>query len=470
MLPKSTTTGSSIYINPRFRNVHINPHFINKTNASGEAAVPAHNHPPNIHINPRFINAHNVSQMPQSSSIVLADTSVNVTPITPYDNRRIITSNVDDGGGGAGIPVVYANAEPLADTKVHSRTKIINSSRATSTSSKALPSSAILKPAVNTAKSLIRIGSKKLVRAIDREVLTTNKPTESKSITTVRRPVQTKYRIVKEQTAFKIDRRSQLAKQKALLASKTPKINSIRKPCINESLVPQKTVKWLCTRSNNSYTFCASIMWMFINCWIFNKIFFLISRSVKDSSLASVAESRKSATFLNINGILYKTNHRKLEKTQPSKSDKMKQTNYRRVTVRGENFLLDASARHLVRDGTPAAPKAAPSTASSKPIKRIDIGKITFVRNANGTYERTDFHKSRYHLNVAKQRSIQMLTNRLVKSNVPCAIYRKLGKCAAHERGKCKKVHDKKLVDICHRYGMMDCKHEQKKSIDSISI
>lgn len=165
------------------------------------------------------------------------------------------------------------------------------------------------------------------------------------------------------------------------------------------------------------------------------------------------AESQKSTTFLNINGILYKTNHRKWEKTQPTKSSKSidaaKQTNYRRVTVRGENFLLDASGRHLVRDAAPATVKPTPSPSATKSIKRIDIGKITFVRKANGTYERTDYHKNRYHLNVAKQRSIQMLTNGLVKSNVPCAIYRKLGKCAAYERGKCTKLHDNKLVDIC---------------------
>lgn len=170
-------------------------------------------------------------------------------------------------------------------------------------------------------------------------------------------------------------------------------------------------------------------------------------------------EPRSSTTFLSINGILYKTNRRKLEKTQPSQSFRtvngLPQKNYRRITVRGESFLLDTNARHLMRD-TATVSLPAPAPASSSPpariIRRIDIGKITFVRNLNGTYDRTDYHKSRFHLNVAKQRSIQVLTNRLVKSNVPCPIYRKLGKCAANERGKCAKLHDKKLVNICPRY------------------
>lgn len=132
------------------------------------------------------------------------------------------------------------------------------------------------------------------------------------------------------------------------------------------------------------------------------------------------------------------TNKYSINKTHP---------NYRRLTVRGESFLLDASGKNLIR-----VQNEKPIITPAATIKRIDIGKITFMKNANGTYERTDFHKSRYHLNVAKQRSIQMLTNRLVKSNIPCPIYRKLGKCATFERGKCTKLHDKKLIDICPRY------------------
>lgn len=163
----------------------------------------------------------------------------------------------------------------------------------------------------------------------------------------------------------------------------------------------------------------------------------------------------RQSTFLSINGILYKTNHRKLEKQHPATSNvpnQSKQSNYRRISVRGENFLLDTNGRNLVRATTPTSHAIQTmSTSSIKSIKRIDIGKITFVHKSNGTFERTDYHKDRFHLNVAKQRSIQLLTSRLVKSNVPCLIYRKLGKCVAYERGKCTKLHDKKLIDICPR-------------------
>lgn len=168
--------------------------------------------------------------------------------------------------------------------------------------------------------------------------------------------------------------------------------------------------------------------------------------------------STKTA-YLYINGIRYKSSRRKLEKTATSNKYSLKTPTPatpatahngikllgRVYIVRGENFLLDESGKRLTRISNATANKE--NTINN----RIDIGKLTFVKKSNNTFERTDFHKSRYHLNVAKQRSIQMLTSQKVKTNVPCPIFRKLGKCAAFERKKCSKLHDKKLVDVCPR-------------------
>lgn len=157
------------------------------------------------------------------------------------------------------------------------------------------------------------------------------------------------------------------------------------------------------------------------------------------------------STYLNINGIYYKSSKTKLQKalvqSQPQKSSStLPFSSHRRLIVRGESFLLDASGKNLIR-----IQNTNKSIAPERTIERIDIGKITFVRKSNNTYERTNYHKNRFHLNAAKQRSINLLTNSLVKSNVPCMIYRKLGKCAAYERSKCSKLHDPKQVDICQK-------------------
>lgn len=84
-------------------------------------------------------------------------------------------------------------------------------------------------------------------------------------------------------------------------------------------------------------------------------------------------------------------------------------------------------------------------------MKRIDLGGLTYIAKSNNLFVRTGYHLIRNHVSAAKQKSIYMLSRNLVKSNVPCAIYQRVGKCAAFERGKCMKVHDKMQISICQR-------------------
>lgn len=87
-------------------------------------------------------------------------------------------------------------------------------------------------------------------------------------------------------------------------------------------------------------------------------------------------------------------------------------------------------------------------------LRRIDIGGLTYVASpkTQNVFIRTTNHLSRAHLITARQRSLTLLNKSRVKTNVPCAIYQKLGKCAAHSRGKCRKLHDQRQVAICTRF------------------
>lgn len=58
---------------------------------------------------------------------------------------------------------------------------------------------------------------------------------------------------------------------------------------------------------------------------------------------------------------------------------------------------------------------------------------------------------------LAKHKSIQVLTNKLRKCNIPCQIYRRLGKCSAQLKGKCPRLHDPKHVIICPRFLKGEC-------------
>lgn len=158
---------------------------------------------------------------------------------------------------------------------------------------------------------------------------------------------------------------------------------------------------------------------------------------------------KKASECLNINGIIYKASKLKLRKTDlesSSKSSKLPASS-RRLIIRGENFLLDSSGKNLIR-----VENTKDTMTADKSLKRIDIGRVTYVQKSNNTFERTDFHRNRVHLTTAKQRSINLLTRRLKKTNIPCPIYRKLGKCVAFERSKCSKLHDPKQVDICQKF------------------
>lgn len=155
--------------------------------------------------------------------------------------------------------------------------------------------------------------------------------------------------------------------------------------------------------------------------------------------------------LVNINGVYYKSTKTKLQKQESTvrfaqtPAHTVDQSKSRRMLiVRGEKFFLDAGGKKLKRVVDTLA-------NTSLSMTRIDIGGLTYLAKSNNTYEQTDFHKTRVHLAVAKQRSIQTLSRNLVKINVNCVIFQKLGKCRALDRGRCTKLHDPKRVAICHK-------------------
>lgn len=122
-----------------------------------------------------------------------------------------------------------------------------------------------------------------------------------------------------------------------------------------------------------------------------------------------------------------------------------------KLRVRGTLFAVEANGKKLRRIHEEIA-QISPTPLSTTPpsMRRIELGRMTFIASENNTFVRTDRHTIRAHLNVAKKHSIQVLHRNLVKSNVPCPIFRKVGKCRAHDRGgRCNRLHDLKQVAIC---------------------
>lgn len=91
--------------------------------------------------------------------------------------------------------------------------------------------------------------------------------------------------------------------------------------------------------------------------------------------------------MVNINGVLYKSTSRKLEKTS-SQSTNLLDPSEKMLVIRGEKFILDPSGTRLKRD----------SEKGSVRLSRIDIGGLTYKASQNGAFERDNSHQVRSHL------------------------------------------------------------------------
>lgn len=157
----------------------------------------------------------------------------------------------------------------------------------------------------------------------------------------------------------------------------------------------------------------------------------------------------KKLQLLNINGIIYKSTATKLQRKNSNESVKNTPINVnseRVIKVRGDRFVLEKNGKSLTRvDDNDTV------LDDKKLLKRIDIGGLTYVAKSRNVFVRSDIHKARSHLSQARLKSISVLSKNRTKTNIPCPIYRRLGKCSAHEKGRCPKKHDPAQIVVCSK-------------------
>uniref|UniRef100_A0A1Q3F3X1 C3H1-type domain-containing protein n=1 Tax=Culex tarsalis TaxID=7177 RepID=A0A1Q3F3X1_CULTA len=260
---------------------------------------------------------------------------------------------------------------------------------------------------------LVKISKNKLVRSAPIPMVASNKP-----------------------ASYKLDRRP------GVLSRAVPKVSSIRRYSLvrTNSISPRKVVitdrRLLKLRRTKSAGKSSA------------------ARTLPSISFAS---PNKKLVMLNINGVLYRSSSNKLQ-VQPSSSASSGpqgvvalRSAERSLTIRGTRFLLDSSGTKLRK-----MPSMTEDDGEAR-LGRIDIGGLTYKPGKDGTFVRTDVHRTRTYLSLAKHKSIQVLTNKLRKCNIPCQIYRRLGKCSAQLKGKCPRLHDPKHVVICPRFLKGEC-------------
>ncbi|XP_039965371.1 zinc finger CCCH domain-containing protein 3 [Bactrocera tryoni] len=441
------------------RTIHINPHFnkqihpiancaanavISKTMSSGAHINPLFlgvYRPPAIHMNPNFFNSKLIEQQRlqlnygEERSEKVKSVTKNTPIKTNLPKNLLFHGEIIDLCDESDQEVEKATLNtkssilPVSkDTKqkiiTKSRTKIVREP-AVITTTKVMPA----------PSPLIRLSSKKLVRRTH----TSPAVTLLRNIT----PASPKSTHGK----YKLDRRPGLP----LVATSGVKLK-------RKSFVARYALQRSTSETKNAIT---------------------------SSKLRSLPVNKK-LQMLNINGVLYRSTRNKLQRKDSSNASNqlsparvsslsvktntikniiqkpIKTANERVLFVHGTKFVLDKNGFKLTRiapttkDSVMGTPE--PTIPAQRQRQRIDIGGLTYIASTTqNVFVRTRNHLALAHLNTAKNRSLQLLTRRFVKTNVPCAIFQRIGKCIAHERGKCNKVHDKNQVTICPRFLRSEC-------------
>uniref|UniRef100_A0A182YPJ1 C3H1-type domain-containing protein n=1 Tax=Anopheles stephensi TaxID=30069 RepID=A0A182YPJ1_ANOST len=446
--PNVAEQPSKIFINPKFAKAHINPMFLasNGTLRRPEVKQDEPTHHSSIHLNPAFLDKLRIQQV-SPPTIAASVAAAAATVPSAISQPRVITSLPAVGRTPSVVPSKPAFTGTVNPIIKNTRRKLV---RATTTAANDAKPSVVAKSiapvvAVVPASSstqlapLVRIGKNKLVRS---------------SVPTVMGMENVKPRMLAsslpERKSLRIDRRVAMTSRSSM-----QKLNFVKRYALSRinGITPKKVVitdpKLLKLKRNPTMKSPEK------------------PRPGKGS--IAYASKNKQLVLVNINGVLYRSSTNKLQKSvtrspsavghkTPPKPIRKTKEHY--LIVRGMRFALDRNGMKLrsVGNATMEAAAASSKTFTPEPrLNRIDIGGLTYKARKDGIFIRTDNHKTRNHLSVAKQRSIQVLASKLRKCNEPCHIYRRLGKCLAHQRGKCPKVHDPKHVSICQKFLRGEC-------------
>ncbi|XP_047472193.1 uncharacterized protein LOC125027270 [Penaeus chinensis] len=162
----------------------------------------------------------------------------------------------------------------------------------------------------------------------------------------------------------------------------------------------------------------------------------------------------RSDRIINIGGILYKSTKTSLRKQLAKKMENEKKATDSMCVVhlRGHKFQVGAGGRTLKRiTDTTSSGRIQPA------LSRVHIGGLTYSRTANGQYELTRVHQARAVVSSAKQRSMQMLSQRrkrgaMQKRNEYCIFFNRFGRCSKKDQGECPYIHDSKRIAVCTRF------------------
>ncbi|ETN67369.1 hypothetical protein AND_000822 [Anopheles darlingi] len=423
---------SKIFLNPKFAKAHINPKFLAKQETLRPEMLPQEvtQPQPTIHVNPAFLMKLQTQQVPSSSAPAASKTQA--TPFSmPSSSVSVASDWIGTHSRPAAAKVHCAPANPIIK---NTKRKLIRAATAS--------------PAFSSSKHpfhhqlpdlapMVKIGKNKLIRS--------TVPSMTAGWGNVKPTIVS---VLPQRRSLKIDRRLPKAMLRDILPAKPSFVKRYALSRI-DGITTRRVVitdpKLLKLKRKTSI-----------------KSF---DEPANSKAAVAYASKNKKLVLVNINGVLYRSSTNKLQKSipaarPPAVQPVRKGAKEQVLVIRGTRFALDRTGMRLrTIAATGDVERKVGSLRAPEPhrMHRIDIGGLTYKARKDGTFVRTDVHRTRNHLSVAKQRSLQVLTSRLRKCNEPCHIYRRLGKCLAHSRGKCPKLHDPKHISICRKFLSGEC-------------
>ncbi|XP_022254691.1 uncharacterized protein LOC106470382 isoform X2 [Limulus polyphemus] len=202
--------------------------------------------------------------------------------------------------------------------------------------------------------------------------------------------------------------------------------------------------------------------------------------------------SRKNQTkMVIIGGLMYRASNMKLSRAVKLNGNKKlghktckllqrgKHSKSQVVIVRGVRYQMDPSGRTLQKISNMNSENKAWTKESSRSVlKRIDLGRATYVQTKPGVLTKTGFCEARSFASQAVSRSIKCVLEAFQKktkrkTNQYCMFFNRFGKC--HKRNICPYIHDPEKVAVCTRFlrgtcKVVDCLFSHQISPDKMSV
>ncbi|XP_026300853.1 zinc finger CCCH domain-containing protein 3 isoform X1 [Apis mellifera] len=178
---------------------------------------------------------------------------------------------------------------------------------------------------------------------------------------------------------------------------------------------------------------------------------------------------KKDTNFIKLPVMKPKINKYRIDRTVPKRTSTREQTtlspkkivNNKMELITIGGIVYKSSKNHLVRNSYGVKTTNGKKLCKVRSIKEtLGNSSTKTINTTNGIKLSNSSQKINYRntiSNKVKQKSIQILRNKMQKNNQPCLIFQKFGYCSNHEKGICVKRHDKKQIFLCKKFLQGNC-------------